>query len=67
MAREIKINSAVKVIEDRDSGMLVGKQGIVTSLANDKVWVQFPNRPIPLPFSRDELKVVNRKRKNVVS
>lgn len=63
MAREIKFGSYVQVVEDRDSGMLVGRKGDVTSFANDKIWVKFDNHSIPLPFDYDELKAVNRKRK----
>jgi hypothetical protein len=64
MAREIKVGSYVKVVEDKDSGMLVGRAGTVTSLANDKIWVQFGGpKSLALPFSVDELKPANRTNK----
>jgi hypothetical protein len=61
MTRQIKINSYVQVVVDKDNGLLFGRKGIVASYENDKYWVQFDNHPIPLPFSASELKRVNRK------
>jgi len=63
MARTIKVGSYVEVIEDKDSGMLVGRKGTVSSLANDKIWVQFGGpKSLALPFGADELKPANRKK-----
>lgn len=63
MTRLIKINSLVEVVTDRDRGLLIGRKGSVSSYENNKYWVQFDNHPIPLPFSADELKRVNRTNK----
>lgn len=61
MTRQVKINSYVEVVVDKDRGLLIGRKGSVSSFENNKYWVQFDNHPIPLPFDKSELKVISRK------
>lgn len=61
--RELKVGSYVQVIQDKDSGMLVGRKGTLTSISNDYYWIKFNNHNISLPFSADEIKPANRTKK----
>lgn len=60
--RQIKLGSNVQVIVDKDSGMLIGRKGVVISTNNNKFWVKFDNHSIPLPFDKNEVKAINKKR-----
>lgn len=62
MARQIKVGSYVKVINDQNDDTDLGKKGVVTYRDGDYVSVLLDDRKTPLPFSLNELAPANRKR-----
>lgn len=62
MARDIKVGSYVKVVNDQN-GEYVGMKGTIEAISpSGNHFVRFDNRVLSMPFSREEIAPANRKR-----